>query len=77
MGVPVGRKGADNAGNYEVAARHADSTDKQSPLATPRVDEQNGRDGGQEFEDTDDSRGQQRSSVGRQIKSVKNEWGIV
>jgi hypothetical protein len=67
---------ADDTGDDEVAARHANSASNEDILATEFVDIEHCWDREQEFEDAYDPRGQQCYSTASETETTKDERAI-
>ena len=74
---PVAFERAQDTGNDEMTATHDDGTGDQERLSSELINPQHGWNGGQEHDNTNDTRGKQGSGVTRQPQGGKDEWGIV
>lgn len=64
-------------GNDDVAGGHADGADGQHGLAAGAVDPEHGRDSGDEHDDADDTRGQERCRVEVEAELLENEGSVI
>lgn len=68
--------GSDDTRDNEVAGSHACSTGDQNLLTTNLIDEEYGRDGEQEFDDTDDSGREEGSCVSGEFHVLEDEGAV-
>ena len=72
MVLPIVFERAADTSDDEMAGRHAEGTDDQDGLTSEGVNVHDGRDGGDEHDNTNDARSKQRDSVGAEAETVED-----
>lgn len=67
----------ENDGNDEVAQGHAEGTDRQDGLTTDAVDPENGGEGGDEHDDTDNTRSKETGGVRAETELGEDGGSII
>jgi hypothetical protein len=77
VGTPVVLAGSDDTTDDKVAETHADSARDERLLAAPLVDVENGGDGGEEHDDADNTRSEERGRRTGQVELLEDERCVV
>lgn len=75
--VPVVLVRASNTSDDEVGNRHPETSDDENRLTAETIDEENGRDGGEEHDDADHTGGKKRDGTASQTDTLEDEGGVV